>query len=308
MDLLPGPLEDAAVARVRPFLNRYFGVDHWTERLRTAAPLPAALHDDAIDAGLFSAPSITAEAQVAVELGHSLAPVGFLASLIAPASGPAAMAAPRTGGGYARFGPLGADVTVVWNDDGIRIADGGAVGQVVECIDPTTPMSLVDIGSSHATPHDVETRAALLIAAVHAGLARGACAMAVEYRAPARSSTDQSVRTRRSSTCARCRDALRGPRGHRSSTRLSHSPKPDADARFQIAVASRVASDAAHRNARVNIQVHGGRGYTFECPAHLFLMRAQILDQASGGTRRARRILLDERPLGSTAGVVDNPS
>lgn len=297
MDLLPGPVEDAAVTGARPFLDAHFGIEHWAERLRTGAPLPTTLFADASAAGLFTATAVTADALVAVELGQSLAPVEFLAALIARVSTPAAMAAPRAGGGYARFGPLDADVTVVWTDNEIGIANRGVIGEEVECIDPMTPMAFVDIAAPLAVSDDVERRAMLLVAAVHAGLARGARDMAVEY-ARTRVQFDRPVGANQAIKHLCADAATRAEAAWASLLYASVSlAEGRADARFQVAVASRVASGAANRNARTNIQVHGGRGYTFECPAHLFLVRAQILDQVTGGVRRARRALLDHGPL-----------
>jgi alkylation response protein AidB-like acyl-CoA dehydrogenase len=43
--------------------------------------------------------------------------------------------------------------------------------------------------------------------------------------------------------------------------------------------AAMLAADAAVRNAKSCIQVHGGMGFTWEVPAHLFLMRARLLSQ-----------------------------
>jgi len=45
------------------------------------------------------------------------------------------------------------------------------------------------------------------------------------------------------------------------------------------------AAEAALQNAAVNIQVHGGMGFTAECEAHLFIKRAQVLEQFLGPQR-----------------------
>ncbi len=42
------------------------------------------------------------------------------------------------------------------------------------------------------------------------------------------------------------------------------------------------AGDAAHKNARACIQVHGGMGYTWEVPAHYYLKRAWVLENSFG--------------------------
>jgi alkylation response protein AidB-like acyl-CoA dehydrogenase len=51
----------------------------------------------------------------------------------------------------------------------------------------------------------------------------------------------------------------------------------DADVKFHIAAAKRLADQAAMENARANIQVHGGIGMTDEATPHLCLKRAHLL-------------------------------
>jgi len=305
MDLLPGPDEDAAVARVRPFLDAHLGLDRAAERLRTGDPLPAALLADAAAAGVLSAPTIAAEAQVVVELGRVLAPLELLAAVLAApvwdrfraGAVRVALAAPRGIGEAAMFGPHDPDVVLVWGDAGIGVADSVEVREVVDSLDPTTPMALVALGAVRPASDDVERRAALLTAAFHAGLSRGAQDMAVEH-ARTRVQFDRPIGANQAIKHLLADTATRSEAAWASLLYASVSlAEGRADTPFQIAVAARIAADAARRNARTNIQVHGGRGYTLECPAHLFLVRAQILDVVSSGSSRARRALLAHDPL-----------
>jgi len=64
------------------------------------------------------------------------------------------------------------------------------------------------------------------------------------------------------------------------------------ESEFQSAVAGRLAYDAAMKNARANIQIHGGVGFTAECDAHHYLKRVHLLGQLGGGFRGLRRRLL----------------
>jgi alkylation response protein AidB-like acyl-CoA dehydrogenase len=64
-------------------------------------------------------------------------------------------------------------------------------------------------------------------------------------------------------------------------------------AQVDVAAAKVVAGDAAIRNARDNIQNHGGLGYTAENEAHLFLKRSHILANTLGDARSLTGILLD---------------
>ena len=51
------------------------------------------------------------------------------------------------------------------------------------------------------------------------------------------------------------------------------------------------AGDAAMKNARACIQIHGGMGYTWEVPAHYFLKRTWVLESIFGtGDEHATRI------------------
>jgi alkylation response protein AidB-like acyl-CoA dehydrogenase len=54
------------------------------------------------------------------------------------------------------------------------------------------------------------------------------------------------------------------------------------DVERATSAAKLVAGEAALRNARTCIQVHGGMGYTWEVPAHFFLKRSWILESAFG--------------------------
>jgi alkylation response protein AidB-like acyl-CoA dehydrogenase len=61
---------------------------------------------------------------------------------------------------------------------------------------------------------------------------------------------------------------------------------------FDVSAAKVLASDGAIRNARDNIQNHGGIGFTAEHDAHLFLKRAHILDHLLGPGRDHARTTL----------------
>ena len=71
-------------------------------------------------------------------------------------------------------------------------------------------------------------------------------------------------------------------------------PGPSADTldEFDLAaaMAAQLAFGPAVHNAQMNIQVHGGIGFTWEHDAHLFLRRALVLNAVLGspGRRRGR--------------------
>jgi alkylation response protein AidB-like acyl-CoA dehydrogenase len=53
-----------------------------------------------------------------------------------------------------------------------------------------------------------------------------------------------------------------------------------------VAAAKLMAGEAALKNARACIQVHGGMGYTWEVPAHYYLKRTWVLENVFGGVEQ----------------------
>ena len=77
--------------------------------------------------------------------------------------------------------------------------------------------------------------------------------------------------------------------------------QPDVgDAERAAAGAGLLAVEAAIANGKTCIQVHGGMGFTWEVPAHLYLMRARVLAGgaagADGAGRARGRALLTRQP------------
>lgn len=56
------------------------------------------------------------------------------------------------------------------------------------------------------------------------------------------------------------------------------------DVQRAVSTAKLTAGEAAMKNARTCIQVHGGMGYTWEVPAHYYLKRAWLFDALFGST------------------------
>jgi len=60
-----------------------------------------------------------------------------------------------------------------------------------------------------------------------------------------------------------------------------------------VSAAKATAGEGALRNARACIQVHGGMGYTWEVPAHYYLKRAWVLENAFGTTAEHEERMAD---------------
>ncbi len=74
------------------------------------------------------------------------------------------------------------------------------------------------------------------------------------------------------------------------------------DAAFQAASAKVVALDAAFRNTRADIQVHGGMGVTAENDSHLYLARAHVMAEIFGNRRQLLEQVITAAPMQSSAG------
>ena len=58
-----------------------------------------------------------------------------------------------------------------------------------------------------------------------------------------------------------------------------------------MAGAKLLADEAAIKNARTAIQVHGGMGYTWEVPLHLHLKRSRVLATTFGASAELSSLL-----------------
>jgi hypothetical protein len=295
MDLLPGPAEDAALARVRPLLDAHLGPSAWGDRLRTGEPVPPGALAE-LRAAASAAAGITDGAVVAVALGRWLAPLEVLAAMIA--GGPAAFAVPRPAGGFVVLGPPDTAIVVMGGADGVGLAARALAPRPVDGIDPTTPTAHAALDGDQPLDDPAASRARLLVAAFLAGLASGATDLAVEY-AKTREQFGRPIGANQAlkhalADCATRSEAAWSTVCYGAAALAEARP----DHRLWLAAAARTAIDAADANARSAIQVHGGRGYTLECPAHLFLTRARIATELLGGIAHIRRALLAHAPDG----------
>jgi len=293
MDLLPGPDDELAVTHARPVLDAHFGADAWAERLRTGIAVPDPVVAD-LAAAVRTARSAPQAVVVALELGRTLAPVETLGALIVP-EGRVALAVPRAGGGTFRFGAEVPDAVVVWRSDGVGRA-APEPGDPVDGVDPTTPMWRCPSDDAVPLGPEIALRARAVGAGYLAGLAHGALDLAIGH-ARTRIQFDrpiganQAIKHRLADAATRA-EAARATALY-AATALAEG---DADDGFWVAAAARVAADAADANARAAIQVHGGRGYTLDCPAHLFLGRARIVCALLGGVPGIRAGLSEAAP------------
>jgi alkylation response protein AidB-like acyl-CoA dehydrogenase len=136
-------------------------------------------------------------------------------------------------------------------------------------------------------------RISLLVAAYLVGIAQAATDMAVEY-AGTREQFGQPIGSFQAIKHICADMAVRATAADAQVRFTAITFGAGGNDRREVAAARWLASDAALANAKANIQVHGGMGFTAECDAHLFLKRAHLFT-ALGSSRRAeeRRLIAD---------------
>ncbi len=194
---------------------------------------------------------------------------------------------------------LGA-LVVVDPDGGLSVMAGdelaataaGAV-PVERSLDPLTPLSRVvdlppgvpvidgepggPVARRWARDHQV------LTGALCAGLAAATCDLAVDY-AKGRQQFGRPIGSFQAVKHL-CADMLVRAETARAAVEAAAvtADQPEVgDPERAAAGAALLAAEAALANAKTCIQVHGGMGFTWEVPAHLYLMRARVLAASLG--------------------------
>jgi len=276
----------------------------WTE-LADAGVFSLQLPESAGGIGL----GMAASAVVFEELGRALLPGPILASHLASylvpdaADGAAdgkvmvgAVRRPPTSGTEAfvpalveHLSSLG--VLIVVGDDGLAAVDPADVDavRIGRPLDPLTPLWRVDelpegrpVGGAEQARRWRRDQA-VLGGALLVGLAAGTLDMAVAY-AKEREQFGKPIGSFQAvkHMCADMLVAAETARAAVHAAAVTIDQPGVGDPERAAAGAGLLASEAAIKNGKICIQVHGGMGFTWEVPAHLYLMRARVLSQAIG--------------------------
>ena len=292
---------------------------------------------------------------VVEELGRAVAPGPFVPTVIASAV-LAAIAPPETAarllpgladGSAVGAVALGGDVTVsggaahgsagvvlgghladvllaACGDDVLVIeaADGGVKTEVPPNLDPTRRCARVTLTGAPAAVLPGGRRALtdlarLILAAEATGLARQTTAAASEY-AKVREQFGRPIATFQA-VKHHCANMLVAAEVATAATWDAARAAEGAGDQlgYTAAIAAALAVPAAVQNAQLNIQVHGGIGFTWEHDAHLYLRRAaaisalidaeaaaaEVTGMVRGGVRRAAAIDLPPEAEEIRAGV-----
>jgi alkylation response protein AidB-like acyl-CoA dehydrogenase len=182
----------------------------------------------------------------------------------------------------------GERLSVVDRDDLAALASGAV--PIERSLDPLTPLSRVaDLPSGTPADGGVETARRwardyqILTGALCVGIAAATCDLAVEY-AKGRHQFGRPIGSFQAVKHL-CADMLVRAETARAAVEAAavNADQPDVgDADRAAAGGALLGTEAAAANAKTCIQVHGGMGFTWEVPAHLYLMRARMLASSLG--------------------------
>jgi alkylation response protein AidB-like acyl-CoA dehydrogenase len=186
-----------------------------------------------------------------------------------------------------------ADHLVVLRDKGVfRVPCDELEGQGIESpLDPLTPIDRVEmipqgdqIGDALRSA-EMRREGAVLVSAMRLGIAEATQELATAY-ASEREQFGRAVGSFQAlkHILADCfvRQELARAAVYAAGVRLDDSKLEGRERAVSAAVL--IAGEAAMKNARACIQVHGGMGFTWENPAHYYLKRAWVLENAIGSS------------------------
>ncbi|HMS46475.1 acyl-CoA dehydrogenase family protein [Candidatus Microthrix sp.] len=178
-------------------------------------------------------------------------------------------------------------IVVVSGDEAVLISSEDVeVLADVAPLDPSTPLRRVRANAvipGASDPSGATARwATTLVSAQMAGLAEATCAMSVEYAKEREQfgqpiGSFQAVKHRCADMAARAEAAITQTRWAALTVDAS-----GPDGAFEVEAARVMATRAALTNSEVNVQNHGGIGFTWEHPAHRYVTRARLLELTGG--------------------------
>lgn len=194
-----------------------------------------------------------------------------------------------------------ADLLVLTAGEDVLVLDRGRSGisvEVPENLDPTRRSGRVRLENVTVTDDDILSgaaasalaRARTLLAAEAVGGATDCVETAVEY-AKVRKQFGRTIATFQA-VKHHCANMLVAAESALAAVWDAARAAAENEEQFRLvsAVAATLAFPAYARNAELNIQVHGGIGFTWEHDAHLHLRRALVTSALLGGDAPARDV------------------
>jgi alkylation response protein AidB-like acyl-CoA dehydrogenase len=313
VDLLPTAEQDEIVASVRSVLE---------DRHTIGAALDESLWSAAVEQGWFAIGlgedlggvgySLVEEALLFEQIGRAAAPGPFLATALAArvaaeggapelaaeligGSRRAALAEPE-GEGVRITDHVGSTIALLLDDEVALVSLDGVTLDEQSSFDVLVPLATAAMPASRLAVADdspaIRRRATVLLAAQLAGIAGATAEQSVSY-AKDREQFGQPIGGFQA-VKHRCADMA--VRADMASAQVRWaalaSERAQADADFHAEAAAVVAIDAAISNASINVQNHGGIGFTWEHTAHRYVTRARMWAAVLGGLRGHQARLL----------------
>ena len=198
-------------------------------------------------------------------------------------------------------------LALLWNTQGLMLFHVHQLpvsGRVAGCdrsvvLDRSTLSEAALIGKLRASDSQLSLEAQWRMAAQVLGIAEATCTMAVDY-AKVRKQFGQPIGAFQAIKHA-CADMLVQAEVLRAQACMAAIALRDgwADAAFQVEAFRILATGYALDNARRNIQVHGAMGFTAECDAHHYLLRAHLYEHLGGSIAEPTGRMTELQPVPS---------
>ncbi|MFD3931514.1 acyl-CoA dehydrogenase family protein [Streptomyces sp. NPDC058614] len=184
---------------------------------------------------------------------------------------------------------------VEWLAEADAVRGDAAGAEPLRSVDPLTPLHRVP-ASTEPDPAAVRRTSllpSLLTAAEQLGTAARVCELAVQH-ARTREQFGQPIGAFQAvkHLCAQMLVRVEVARAAVYAAAVTADP-------LDVAAARLLADEAAVRGARDCLQVHGGMGFTWEADVHLYLKRAWVRTQRTGGATQSEDALADDLLAGT---------
>lgn len=244
-------------------------------------------------------------ARLASLVGDTDLTAGILAGDIKIAFGeshsdPNAVAGEIVSGTFRIYDRSGSDyVLIIVDDTASLIKTSDLPADSMQSLDRLVPISIgtgsnikpyLFLGGAHA----LRLRATVLVASELAGIATATAEQSTEYAKDREQfgspiGSFQAVKHRCADMAVRAEAATMSVRYAALAVLEGRT-----DAAFHAHAARAMAAQAAIENAHINVQNHGGIGFTLEHTAHRYVTRAQLRSRMVGDTRSHLKLLLDQ--------------
>jgi alkylation response protein AidB-like acyl-CoA dehydrogenase len=326
MNLLPTTEQAEIVSVIGEFLSSEVPIRRYQETINLGTPYPAALWQQFVKLGWFgvscpehlggSGLGIAEEILLAREAGRQLISPTVLATAftanLASRHDQAGLANSLINGekrvaialatkedNYLMFDGDDADYLLTCHDNKINLFPAAAIAkaETLKGTDESVSLTRATLTGTPLLKNIGESdvmRLAIGLCAVLTGIAESACAAAVSY-AGEREQFGQPIGAFQAIKHLCADMAVRNEAAWSQCVYAALSLQDQhEDATRQIAAAMEMSTRAALENARTNIQVHGGVGFTVEYDAHLLVKRTHVLSSLLDSLIDRRKMLLTQ--------------